>query len=406
MAVSDQPRDEDELQALLSGESALSRRYRELSDEQPPGQIDAAILASSRWAVGADSPDAGSRRTGSRHTGSHGTDLHGRGAHGSGTTWRRSSFMRWSVPLATAAVVVVAVALTITIERDPEIDRLYDKYDNATADTRTNRSKITVGKTEVAPSEMQAQPSAPAKSSATEPPATPAPLRAPASAPVVAAPQRVQPQVQSNATPKRSEQLQQQLAAKQSEERDRSGRVAADIDANTLAEQKVIGDEQAIVKEKVPGEEKRAEAFPGSDDALAANKPADVANVAEASADSSLNERAITGASSSADSLSKAEPEELRKAGADISPGRQQPSTQPADDKSVVAQERADQDSPNSFAETEAIRNPADWIEDIEKLLADGRRDEAIASLKKFRLDFPDYPLPEDLQSLVPARSE
>ena len=31
--------------------------------------------------------------------------------------------------MATAAVVIVAATLTLTIQRDPEIDRLYDKYD-------------------------------------------------------------------------------------------------------------------------------------------------------------------------------------------------------------------------------------------------------------------------------------
>ena len=102
MVVSDQPRD-DELQAFLAGQSALSHRYRESSDELPPAHVDAAVLASARQAVESDNSRAGSRR--------------------SGWKWPRFSLMRWSVPLATAAVVVVAATLTLTIQRDPEIDR-------------------------------------------------------------------------------------------------------------------------------------------------------------------------------------------------------------------------------------------------------------------------------------------
>ncbi|NIO40200.1 MAG: hypothetical protein GTO41_08400, partial [Burkholderiales bacterium] len=101
--MSERPRDDEELQAFLSRESGLSRRYRESGDEQPPAHVDDAILAASRWAVGADR----NRRTG-RTSGSH----YGASPQ-SGTRWRRSIVARWSVPLAMAAVVVVAVTLTI-----------------------------------------------------------------------------------------------------------------------------------------------------------------------------------------------------------------------------------------------------------------------------------------------------
>jgi hypothetical protein len=66
----------------------------------------------------------------------------------------------------------------------------------------------------------------------------------------------------------------------------------------------------------------------------------------------------------------------------------------------------ADEDSPARFAKAEAIRDPGDWIEEIEQLFAEGKRDEAIASLEKFRLDYPDYQLPEDLLSLIPPPAE
>jgi hypothetical protein len=426
--VSERPRDEDELQALLSGESALSRRYRELSDEQPPAKIDAAILASSRWAVGADSHGASSRRTGSNQTGSnqtgsdqtgsnqtssdetgsqqsasHRTGSHTTGpdstvVHRIGSTWRRSSFMRWSVPLATAAVVVVTATLTLTIDRDPEIERIYDKFDKPSADARESSSEMTDGKTEVAASKV------PAPASAPEPPSAPVPPRAPASAsspaPVVAAPQTAQLKEQrENAARKRSVQPQQELAATRSVERDSPGRVAEDIGAGVVGEQKVIAEEN------VSAAERPAEAFPGSDDTLARNRPGEVGG---ASADVSRDELAVAGASVSSDPADTIEAEELMKSAAESPPDRQQPSAQLSDSESIVAQERADQDSPAQFAEAEAeaMRDPEEWIESIDNLLADGKRDEAIASIGKFRLEYPDYQLPEDLQSLLPPQTE
>jgi len=430
--VSERPRDEDELQALLSGESALSRRYRELSDEQPPAKIDAAILESSRWAVGADSHGASLRRTGSNQTGSnqtgsnqsgsdqsgsdqtgskqsvlqqsdsHRTGLHTIGpdstvVHRIGSTWRRSSFMRWSVPLATAAVVVVTATLTLTIDRDPEIERIYDKFDKPSADARESGSEMTDGKTEIAASKVPAP-----AASAPETPSAPVPPRAPASAsspaPVVAAPQTAQLKEQrENAARKRSVQPQQELAATRSVERDSAGLVAEDIGAGVVGEQKVIAEEN------VSAAEMPAEAFPGSDDTLARNRPGEVAGT---SADVSRDELAVAGASVSSDPADTIEAEELMKSAAESPPGRQQPSAQLSDSESIVAQERADQDSPTQFAEAEAMRDPEEWIESIENLLADGKRDEAIASIGKFRLEYPDYQLPEDLQLLVPPQTE
>jgi hypothetical protein len=52
------------------------------------------------------------------------------------------------------------------------------------------------------------------------------------------------------------------------------------------------------------------------------------------------------------------------------------------------------------------MRDPGQWIEDIEELLAQGRRAEAIDSLEEFRLEYPDYDLPSDLQLLLPASTD
>ena len=391
--MSDHPHDEDELQALLAGRSALSRRYRELSDEQPPAQVDAAILASSRWAVGADS-----RRTDSRHSDSR---------------WPRFSFMRWSVPLATAAVVVIAATLILTIERDPEIDRLYDEYDKPPRDMREKSKVAATSKSDIASSEVPAPANAPASPNVPAPAGASAPLRAPASLSTLATENAAQKNEQRRiAARKRNVQIQQELAANRSVKRDSSVLVAAEIEADVIDEQKLIGkervtgQEQLVVEERVVESELPAEPFPGSDDVLADIETADVDDVADARADTSGDEFAVAGASTESDSLDTIETEELMKSGVEPLPGRQQPSILPADGDLVVAQRFADQDSPSQFAEAQAMREPETWIQDIEKLLADGKRAEAIASLEKFRLDYPDYQLPEVLQSLVPAQTE
>ncbi len=50
--------------------------------------------------------------------------------------------------------------------------------------------------------------------------------------------------------------------------------------------------------------------------------------------------------------------------------------------------------------------SPMEWIEEIRKLVRDGRMDDARAALAHFRTAYPHYPLPEDLAPLVtpPAR--
>ncbi len=118
--MSQPPRKDDELEAFLRGDSQLSRQYKEAGDEQPPAKVDAAILAAAQWAVGADSAKA-KRGTGGART---------RGGDQPGEHWWRNLFSRWAVPLASAAVVVVAATLTLMIERDPEMERIETHYDS------------------------------------------------------------------------------------------------------------------------------------------------------------------------------------------------------------------------------------------------------------------------------------
>lgn len=74
----------------MSDDPKLSQRYRELPREEPPRALDDAILAASRRAIEA------------------------RPAPLVAPTGRR----RWYVPLAAAAVITLAVAVTLHVERD------------------------------------------------------------------------------------------------------------------------------------------------------------------------------------------------------------------------------------------------------------------------------------------------
>ena len=48
----------------------------------------------------------------------------------------------------------------------------------------------------------------------------------------------------------------------------------------------------------------------------------------------------------------------------------------------------------------ELVDNPAVWLERIQNYLHEGDRTKAIAELKAFRSSYPDYLLPEELQTL------
>ncbi len=74
----------------MTDEEKVAQRYRELGAEQPPRALDDAILAAARREAGAG--PAGLRA--------------------------RSGRQRWYAPLATAAVLVLAVAVTLQVQRD------------------------------------------------------------------------------------------------------------------------------------------------------------------------------------------------------------------------------------------------------------------------------------------------
>ncbi len=443
--MSEHSHDDEELEAFLSRDSALSRRYRESSDEQPPEHVDAAILAASRWAVGADRISAD--RTSSDGTssdrpgaGTTGADRNGRGARHTGSNfgqalragarWRRSVVARWSVPLAMAAVVVLAVTLTITIERDPELDRIYQRYDSpAPAEGEIVRDDAMAEADVAAPRPPAAKAVSPGLTATSSEPAPASPLAK--QEPADTLPADLLPQVKEQiarqpaqqnrlAARKRSEMSQQGLAADQTVKRDTPATVAEEQVAEKVAPASTT---VAPFPDGPSAETKAA----GDGDAGMTDLD-DIARLGEAASVDEIAspvEARDDSAFAGARALPEAEPSPPAAA---VAPGRQQalapaPLAVPQEERETAEQEMAERGlaesvqpaeivaaesvrEPEPFREPVQIREPVRWIEDIEELLAQGRRAEAVDSLKAFRTEYPDYELPPDLLALLPAAAE
>lgn len=107
--MSQKPRDDEALVEFLARRDALSRRYQEASAEQPSADVDQAVLAAAHRAAGAR-PQAAGRRP-------------------------RRWATRWGAPLAAAAVVVLAVAITVMLEREPAVMEMGETARQAPAAT-------------------------------------------------------------------------------------------------------------------------------------------------------------------------------------------------------------------------------------------------------------------------------
>jgi hypothetical protein len=89
-------RDDKDLEQYLAGDSELSGQYRrEAGDDAPPPEIDARLRAAARREVGAGPA-------------------------------RRPRLAAWTRPLAAAAVVLLAVGVTLQLLKEPET-RFYDQ---------------------------------------------------------------------------------------------------------------------------------------------------------------------------------------------------------------------------------------------------------------------------------------
>ena len=395
--MSEYSRDEEELQAFLSGKSAMSRRYKEAGAEEPPAHVDAAIMAASRWAVGADRKAGADRKSRAdeepyRKTGDAASR---RGA----AHWRSNFATRWSIPLATAAVVVIAATLTLMIERDPEIDRIRDRYDAASRDVSPAEQPMVA---EQAPEPVAEQPAASAPAPVSEVPAASAPAPGPAQDELVkkesgktGTPEKqVAAKSAAPAKPAPASDQQREVVEEKINEMRDEDRAASSVVARQAPEPKPQAERAASPATA----QEPARAF--ADNAASVNRSESdtegtVANVGDAADD----ESGLAGANM------PAETEQAMQMDAPA-PGRVQSFATTPDTARQITGELSESAPPAEPTAAPAVRDPEQWIEDIEDLLAQGRRADAIDSLKTFRQQYPDYELAPRLRALLPAGTD
>jgi hypothetical protein len=104
-----EPRDDRELEEYLRGDSMLSRRYRQVSGEEPAPAVDEAILAASR-----------------------------RAAQSRPALLPRS----WFKPVSLAAIVVLSVTIVITLQRGPDMDQVSTPEPATEVDTKVPGTRM------------------------------------------------------------------------------------------------------------------------------------------------------------------------------------------------------------------------------------------------------------------------
>lgn len=360
--------DEQELRAFLSGESALSRHYRELVDDEPPPHVDSAILASARWAVGADAGQTSQRS-------------------GAASGWWHGFFSKWSAPLATAVVVVLAVALTLTLEREPQLERVAEPLEYRQKEQE--RTDIALSEAqqlaeEAVSNAMQPKARVPIAQEKQESPAEPG-------APVSSAP------VPNAPVPSASLQARQQ-ASIVARERDASGSPGQEA---PVAEPKKKAPPAPVaaarVEESRSAEDRGPVAVLG--DAIAPASPSEGAAAEinkELEAELPPTET-VPALPMAADVTETELAESVAGEGLDAGDGAAVAgrSAELAKDQTTTAQVR-------SAVGAQGQLSPQQWIADIEVQLNRGNRELAIAALKKFRERYPDYTLPPRLKALLP----
>jgi len=276
--------------------AALSHAYRSAGREGPPPAIDAAIRAAARRAV-----------------------------HAGPQVKRRSWVSQWAAPAATAAVLVLTVSVSlISLERRPDL---------ATSDVRHD---------------VPALPKAPPAA------AVPAPMQAPATAPVPEAPAQ-----QALPAPTPPAAL----------EKAKPNRDAAPPTAKLRAQ------EAAPMRE-----EKRREPDAQVQEGFSAPPPALPAKTT----------MPAPAAAPMARDSAEAPQRNL------ATPAPQAPAAAAAGaSASGMVGQRAKKESTDS-----AARAPEAWLKDIVELHREGKTREALEELEKFRKRFPDYVLPPELKDL------
>lgn len=432
--MSEQSRDDEFLKAFLSGDSELSRRYRETGAEEPPAHVDAAIIASARWAVGADRTRTDGTTTDRTATDRTGADQPGSNRDGAGTKdtnrdvsagtklsdqadktiVRQHNFLaHWRIPLATAAVVVIAATLTLMVERNPESDHSRGRDDSAPVGDLARSEPESTGQAHITASEQQPEvaeqvpETAVAKSAASARPA-PAnelankdstkaeaakrqiasaaatkPAETKPAAPVKAAPKPTAPKSTAPAQPASTVKETGKSSGAEPVATQKEERAAATLAAREAAEPKppaaaASASETVQQTGEQPGEQADGGTAPGRDTDTAAASYAGAAFPNAGNLGANSGERLE-------------EPSTL----ADVNT--------PAQTASQGEQAFAGTSDESMQAGSMDSRDPQQWIKDINELLAQGKRTQAIDSLKAFRRKYPDYQLKPELRALLPA---
>ncbi|WGG48630.1 hypothetical protein [Rugamonas sp. DEMB1] len=175
--------DDDEFEAFLRGDGALARQLSALPQPQAPAALDATILAAVRADLAAPASTSTSTKLAANDP------APGAGESTAGELRPQptvSRLARWRMPLATAASVIGAISLMLQWQRQPESERIAPPRQSAvapaTAESITVAAAPTVASAPTAP--VPAAPAAPAVAPAPKPTAAAAP---PAPAPPLAA---------------------------------------------------------------------------------------------------------------------------------------------------------------------------------------------------------------------------
>jgi hypothetical protein len=373
--------EQDDLERMLAASRELRSGYRAASQEQPSAQVDDAIRAHARRAVGARP-----RSTASPF----------------GASWR--------VPLSIAAVLVLSVTLTVMITRQ-------DRH-LPSAESPPMRDALSQGAPARAPdepSQQSSQPPASQPQQAEVSPATRQPSQDQASsadAHVLQAPKR-----SSNAEENAAERREKTRAATAPEVQSSAAKDPTSTQGYQAPAQEPSPDESKLKKEAQPfpatPPAPAAAPVPRAEPAPAAVPPARTAVQAEAmherEQDQTFSDAAagasqrglVTGRQDAAPRPSGAnatDPQsnfkaEQSAAGSLEARGARQKQVAPA-----VAAARAGESTQSAASPTAAPweSDPKAWLRHIETLVRDKHMSEARDSFKAFRQRYPAYPVPSE----------
>lgn len=334
-----EPRDTD-FERDLARDSDLSEAYRARSAESPPAALDARILAAAHRAVGSRPQPAGAR-----------------------------FFRVLRAPVAAAAIVLLSASLLFTMRGHRQMDLgtpIKQEAVEAPPLPSAHPSVLT-DESSVEKSAQTPQVAAPAEEAASPPRPDAQPSRAERhssaklneSAPATESRDKAKKPQQSVADPDAA-------AASISTERERAAALPPASASSENARRQMDA--------HAPAAETKKDALPAAFPARDGQR--------ELPAAAGDDERSAEAAEQSIEDAAQALVPPWRRAGMEDAP--------------------ATEASPRPYQVSPAVTagSPMEWIEEIRKLVRDGRMDDARAALARFRAAYPQHRLPEDLGKL------